>query len=102
MVSVSDPNDAMHKPSAPMIAEGDGRTVIEIVELHPANNVYVIVVVPEAIPSTIPDAPTIPTAVLLLLQDPLHHQTAIWWNLHKRCSHQIWMQVADQQLTPLK
>ena len=60
-----------HTLSIPVIAKGNGSTVISWVTKHPVFNVYVINAVPRLIPCTTPvEEPTVATNVLLLLQLP--------------------------------
>ena len=60
-----------HALSVPTIATGAGVTVTTIVDVQPALNAYVIVVVPGLMPVTIPVAePILPTAGVLLAQLP--------------------------------
>ena len=54
-----------------MIAAGAAVTVITVEVVQPALTAYVIVVVPEVTPVTIPvDEPTVATPVALLVHDP--------------------------------
>jgi len=60
-----------HTKLGPVIAAGEGFTVMPVVVIQPVGNVYVIVAVPADMPPTVPfAAPTVPTAVLLLVQAP--------------------------------
>lgn len=60
-----------HIVSAPLMVPGNRFTVIVLEVAHPVLNVYTILVVPAAIPATIPEpAPTVPAAVMLLLHVP--------------------------------
>jgi hypothetical protein len=63
--------DPTHTFPVPVIAAGNGLTVSTDVDLQPVANRYVIVVVPEVTPETMPvDAPTEATVPLLLLHVP--------------------------------
>ena len=60
-----------HTEEAPTIAAGAGVTVTTSVEIQPALNAYVIVVVPAVMPvSTPPVTSIVPTAGVLLLHVP--------------------------------
>jgi hypothetical protein len=70
VASLSDMVEPAHMIEPPLMDEGSGLTVTTVVAMQLPPNVYVIVVVPELTPETIPDAPTVATAVLLLLHVP--------------------------------
>ena len=61
-----------HIVVVPVIAFGISPTVTTAVTLQPVGSrVYVILVVPAALPVTVPSVATVPTAVVLLLHVPL-------------------------------
>jgi hypothetical protein len=68
--SVSGMELPLHTVPAPVMAAGDGITVIAFVTVQPVPNEYIMVVVPADTPVTTPVSEPIAAAVLLLSHQP--------------------------------
>jgi hypothetical protein len=69
--SLNDAVEPVHILLVPAIADGNGLTVTTDVDIQLADNKYVIVAVPDAVPVTTPVDATVATLELLLLHVPL-------------------------------